>query len=53
VIIAIVGLVLGVIAAAVWILLLALGTYTTKTEVDHGSDSGLRFDVIRLVLPGS
>jgi hypothetical protein len=54
VIIAIVGLVLGVIAAAVWILLVALGEYTTTTEVDHGSDGGgLRFDVIRLVLPGS
>ena len=55
VIIAIVGLVLGVIAAAVWILLVALGEYTTTTtKVDHSSDGGgLRFDVIRLVLPGS
>jgi hypothetical protein len=54
VIIAIVGLVLGVIAAAVWILLVALGEYTTTTEVDHSGDGGgLHFDVIRLVLPGS
>jgi hypothetical protein len=54
VIIAIVGLVLGVIAAAVWILLVALGEYTTTTEVDHGGDGGgLRFDVIRLVMPGT
>jgi O-antigen/teichoic acid export membrane protein len=54
VIIAIVGLILGVIAAAVWILLVALGEYTTTTEVDHsGEGGGLHFDVIRLVLPGS
>jgi len=54
VIIAIVGLVLGVIAAAVWILLVALGEYTTTTEVDQSGDGGgLHFDVIRLVLPGS
>ena len=54
VIIAIVGLVLGVIAAAVWILLVALGEYTTTTEVDHSGDGGgLHFDVIRLVLARS
>ena len=53
VIIAIVGVVLGVIAAVVWIVLVATGEYSTTTEVDHGSDGGLHFDVIRLVLPGS
>ena len=53
--IAIVGVVLGVIAAAVWIVLVATGQYSTTTEVDHGSESGLRFDVIRLLLllPGT
>ena len=53
VIIAIVGVVLSVIAGAVWIVLVATGEYSTTTEVDNGSDGGLRFDVIRLVLPGS
>ena len=53
VVIAIVGVVLSVIAAAVWIVLVATGQYSTTTEVDHGNDGGLRFDVIRLVLPGS
>ena len=53
VIIAIVGVVLSVIAGAVWIALVALGEYSTTTEVDHSSGGGLRFDVIRLVLPGS
>ena len=52
--IAIVGVVLGVIAAAVWIVLVATGQYSTTSEVDHGSDSGLRFDVVRLLLlPGA
>jgi hypothetical protein len=53
VIIAIAGVVLGVIAGVVWIVLVATGEYSTTTEVDHGNDGGLRFDVIRLVLPGS
>jgi hypothetical protein len=53
VIIAAAGVVLGVIAAAVWIVLVATGQYSTTTKVDHGSDGGLRFDVIHLVLPGS
>jgi hypothetical protein len=53
VIIAIAGVVLGVIAAVVWIVLVATGEYSTTTEVDHNSDGGLHFDVIRLVLPGS
>jgi hypothetical protein len=53
VIIAIAGVVLSVIAGAVWILLVALGEYSTTTELDHSSDGGLRFDVVRLVLPGS
>ena len=53
VIIAIAGVVLGVIAGIVWIVLVATGEYSTTTEVDHNSDGGLHFDVIRLVLPGS
>lgn len=53
VIIAIVGVVLSVIAGAVWITLVALGEYSTTTEVDNGGDGGLRFDVIQLVLQGS
>ena len=53
VIIAIVGVVLSVIAGAVWILLVALGEYSTTTKVDHSNDGGLHFDVIRLVLPVS
>jgi hypothetical protein len=52
VIIAIIGVVLSVIAAAVWITLIALGEYSTSSDVDGGSDSGLRFDVIRLVALG-
>jgi hypothetical protein len=53
VIISIVGLVLSVIAAGIWIALFATGEYSTSTEVDHNSDGGLHFDVIRLVLTGS
>jgi len=53
VIIAIVGLVLSVIAAGIWIALIATGEYSTSSEVDSGGDRSLRFDVIRLVLPGS
>jgi hypothetical protein len=53
VIIAIVGLILSVIAAGIWIALIATGEYSTSTEVDHGSDGGVHFDVIRLVLRGS
>jgi hypothetical protein len=53
VIIAIIGVVLSVIAGAVWITLVALGEYSTSTDVDGGGDNGLRFDVIRLVLTGS
>ena len=53
VIIAIVGLVLSVIAAGIWIALIATGEYSTSTGVDHGSDGGVHFDVIRLVLTGS
>ena len=52
VIIGIIGVVLSVIAAAVWITLIALGEYSTSSDVDGGSDSGLRFDVIRLVALG-
>ena len=53
VIIAIVGLILSVIAAGIWIALFATGEYSTSTQVDHGSDGGVHFDVIRLVLTGS
>jgi hypothetical protein len=53
VIIAIVGLVLSVIAAGIWIALIATGEYSTSSEVDSAGDRSLRFDVIRLVLPGS
>jgi hypothetical protein len=53
VIIAIVGLILSVIAAGIWIALFATGEYSTSTEVDHGSNGGVHFDVIRLVLRGS
>jgi hypothetical protein len=53
VIIAIVGLILSVIAAGIWIALFATGEYSTSTEVDHGSDGGVHFDVIRMVLTGS
>jgi hypothetical protein len=48
-----VGLVLSVIAAGIWIALVATGEYSTSTEVDHSNDGGLHFDVIRLVLMGS
>jgi hypothetical protein len=51
VIIAIIGVVLSVVAAAVWITLVALGEYSTSTDLDSSGDSGLRFDVIRLVVP--
>ena len=53
VIIAIVGLVLSVIAAGIWIALVATGEYSTTTKVEHRSDGGVHFDVIRLVLTGS
>ncbi|HEX6621879.1 MAG TPA: hypothetical protein VF024_19605 [Solirubrobacteraceae bacterium] len=53
VIIAIVGLILSVIAAGIWIALFATGEYSTSTEVDHRSDGGVHFDVIRLLLAGS
>jgi hypothetical protein len=53
VIIAIVGLVLSVIAAAIWIALFATGEYSTTTKVEHRNDGGVHFDVIRLVLAGS
>ena len=53
VIIAIVGLILSVIAAGILIALFATGEYSTSTEVDHGSDGGVHFDVIRLVLARS
>jgi hypothetical protein len=53
VIIAIVGLVLSVIAAGIWIALFATGEYSTTTKVEHRNDGGVHFDVIRLVLAGA
>jgi hypothetical protein len=53
VIIAVVGLILSVIAAGIWIALFATGEYSTSTHVDQGNDGSLHFDVIRLVLTGS
>jgi hypothetical protein len=53
VIIAIVGLVLSVIAAGIWIALFATGEYSTTTKVDHRSDGGVHFDVIRLLMADS
>jgi hypothetical protein len=50
VIVAIVGCVLSVIAAAIWIALFATGQYSTSTQVDHGGDRGVHFDVIRLLV---
>ena len=41
------------IAAGIWIALFATGEYSTSTEVDHGGNGGVHFDVIRLVLTGS
>ena len=35
-----------------WIVLIATGEDSTSTEVDGGSDGGVHFDVIRLVLTG-
>ena len=53
VIIAIVGLILSVIAAGIWIALFATGEYSTTTKVEHRNDGGVHFDVIRLVLAGA
>ena len=53
VIIAIIGLILSVIAAGIWIALFATGEYSTGSDVDHGGNSGVHFDVIRLVVTGS
>ena len=39
--------------AGIWIALIATGEYSTSTHVDHGSDGGVHFDVIRLFLAGS
>ncbi len=48
VIIGIVGLVLGVIAGVVWILLVALGEVDDSSGGQSSGDSGVHFDVIRL-----
>ena len=48
VIIGIVGLVLGVIAAAVWIVLVATGAVDDTSNVSNSNDNGVHFDVIRL-----
>jgi hypothetical protein len=49
VIIGIVGVVLGVIAAVVWILLIALGEVDDGGSKQPSNDSGVHFDVIRLL----
>ena len=48
VIIGIVGVVLGVIAAAVWIVLIATGEVSDSTDVHRSNDRNLQFDLIRL-----
>jgi hypothetical protein len=50
--IGIVGTVLGVIAAVVWIVIIAFTDWaTTSTKIDRGSRQAPRFDVIRLARP--
>jgi len=50
--IGIVGTVLGVIAAVVWILIITFTDWaTTSTKIDRGSRQAPRFDVIRLARP--
>jgi hypothetical protein len=47
--IGIVGVVLGVIAAAIWIVLIATGEISDSGDVHRSNDSGVHFDVIRLL----
>jgi hypothetical protein len=50
--IGIVGTVLGVIAAVVWIVIIAFTDWTTtSTKIDRGGRQAPRFDVIRLARP--
>ena len=49
VIIGIIGVVLGVIAGVVWILLIAFGDVSDTGEVHHSRDDQVHFDVVRLV----
>jgi uncharacterized membrane protein len=49
VIIGIVGTVLGVVAAVVWILIIAFTDWTTSNEIDAGGGQNPRFDVVRAV----
>lgn len=51
VIIGIVGVVLGVIAGVVWIVLFASGDVSNTGEVHQTDQSGPHFDVIRLLAP--
>jgi len=45
----IVGVAFGVVAGVVWVLLVVLGDVSNTTTTDRGRDSGLSFDVVRLV----
>jgi hypothetical protein len=49
VIIGVVGTVLGVVAAVVWILIIAFTDWTTSTQIDRGGGQKPRFDVVRAV----
>jgi hypothetical protein len=49
VVIGIVGVVLGVIAAVVWIVLIASGQVSDSGQVHQPNDNGPHFDVIRLL----
>jgi hypothetical protein len=49
VVIGIVGVVLGVIAAVVWIVLIASGQVSDSGQVHQPNDNGPTFDVIRLL----
>jgi hypothetical protein len=49
VVIGIVGVALGVIAAVVWIVLIASGQVSDSGQVHQPSDNGPHFDVIRLL----
>jgi hypothetical protein len=47
--IGVVGVILGVIAAVVWILLFVLGDVSSTGEVQSSRDDQVHFDVVRLV----
>jgi hypothetical protein len=47
--IGIIGVVLGVVAAVVWVLLVSLGAVDETGDVKQSNDSGVHFDVVRLI----